>query len=85
MGDIVSLRPQSREDEKTWDMIQAAFAKTDKIMAKRGWTAGDIDREYLRRAVERLWSDNQDRDGLKEKAVAAVSIEVNALFDSIGD
>ena len=75
----------SRKDEKTWDMIQAAFAETDKIMVERGWNAGDIDHEYVRRAVERLCTDNQGREALRAKALAAVSIEVDGLFNAIGD
>lgn len=73
------------EGEKTWEMIQAAFAQTDKIMAERGWNTGAIDQEYLRRVVDRLWTDDLDREPLKAKARAAISHEVDALFDSIGD
>lgn len=73
------------EDEKTWEMVQAAFEAADETMTRRNYTAGDIDCEYLRRAIERLWSSNEDREALKAKVQAAVSIEVDALFDQIGD
>ncbi len=73
----------SRKDEDTWTMIQAAFAETEKIMTERGWNAGDVDHEYLRRAVERQWTDDGGRNALKAKVNAAVSIEVDGLFDTI--
>ena len=71
-------------DEQTWDMVQAAFAEVDKIMAERGFSTADIDYEYLRRATDRR-GFVESCDGFKALIHTAADEVIEDMFRAIGE
>ena len=71
-------------EELTALLLRAGFDEVQRVAAERGVDREGFIAELLSRAIDGLW-DDEDREGLRAKAQAAVSGYVDALFDWAGD